>query len=247
MEETLELDPRLGIGANHPPEPTPLEAAQETIDALYGEAVQWLDGAAIDNPETANGVAKLLVMLRDAENHANLAREADKRPHLEAGRAVDNAYRPTIKKASTAADACRAALKPWLEAAEEQIRQTAEAKRKEASAALLAAQEAIRTSDRTNLAEVEAAEAILVQAKRIDAAASAWEKTTASAGIERYRVSLRGTPVPVLKDAGAALAHYRTTAPFDVLDWLQRMAEKDIRSGKRDIPGFTVAIDKRPV
>lgn len=247
MEETLELDPRQGIGANGPPEPTPLEAAQETIDALYGEAVLWLDGAAIDNPETANGVAKLFVMLRDAEKHADLARAAEKRPHLEAGRAVDDAYRSSIKKANTALDACREALKVWLEAAEADIRRTAEAKRREATAALLAAQEAVRSADRTNLAEVEAAEAMLVQARRIDAAATTWEKTTASAGLPGQRVSLRGTPVPVLKDAGAALAHYRVTAPFDVMDWLQRMAEKDIRSGKRDIPGFTIATDKRPV
>ena len=41
-------------------------------------------------------------------------------------------------------------------------------------------------------------------------------------------------------NAGEALTHYRLTEPQLVKDFLQGLADRDVRAGKRTIPGFEV-------
>lgn len=247
MEEINQDDPRQGIGHNNPPPPTPLEAAKERIEGLYGEAMLWLDGAGVDTPEMADGLAHLLDELRKAEKAADRARDDEKRPHLLAGRAIDDAYRPMLRACGVAIAACRNALQPWLEKLDAEKNAEAARLREAADAALAEAQAAIRGASRSNLAEVEEAEAKIAEAKRIARAAVRAGNVSAMAGAVGRAVSLRTSYVPVMTDPLAALKHYRMTEPEALKEFLQSLAVRDVRAGKRHLPGFDVVEHKTAV
>lgn len=56
------------VGHNKPP--SLFDDAQENIENLFGEAHLWLDGEEVTSEETAEGIAKLLDMLRKAGKEA---------------------------------------------------------------------------------------------------------------------------------------------------------------------------------
>lgn len=244
--DTAVTDPRLGIGANFPP--SPLALVTERVNGLYDEAKNWLDGAEIENQAMADGVAKLLRLISEAEKDAKAAHDADKAPHLEAGRAVDAAYKPVKEKAALAKSAAKAALAPWLIQQEEEKRKTAEEVRRRADEALAAAASAVRSADHANLAEIEAAEQALVDARKLERKAGRAEKDKAGAGVDIGRaVSLRTRYVAHMISAGEALTHYRLTEPQALKDFLQGLADRDVRAGKHTIPGFSVEAERSAV
>lgn len=249
MPDTLIAEnPRAVIGGNMPPEPTPYEKAETEIGNLYDEAKLWLDGAVIATQGQADDIANLLNMLRAAEKKADEARKVEKEPHLEAGRAVDAKFKPLLERAKLATDGCKKALAPWLAKLEAEKAAKAEAARKEADEKRKAAEDAIRAAQAADLAEREKAEALLKEAKKADAAASRAEKDTAKAGGATGRaISLRTEYRPVLVNEMAARRHYYETAHDELLAFLQSLAERDVRAGKREIPGFNVISEQKAV
>lgn len=244
--DTAVTDPRLGIGANGPP--SPLALVTERVDGLYDEAKGWLDGEEIATQGAADGVAMLLHLIRQAEKEAKAAHEIEKAPHLAACRAVDAAYKPVTAKAALAISACKAALAPWLIRQEDEKRAAAEEERRRADEALAAAAVAIRSADHTNLTEIEAAEQALADAKKLERKAGRAERDKAGAGADTGRtVSLRTRYVAHMTDAGEALKHYRMNEPQLVKDFLQGLADRDVRAGKRTIPGFSVEAERSAV
>jgi hypothetical protein len=245
---TIDTNPRAVLGGNHPPEATPFERAEKEIGDLYDEAKLWLDGAAVEGEEVAGGLSNLLNLLRGAEKAADAAREAEKKPFLEAGRAVDAKFGPVIKRAKLAQDGCKKALAPWLEQKEAEKRAAAEVARREAEEKARAAEAAIRAASAANLEEREKAEALVKDAKRAEAKASKAEHDTAKAvgGIGRA-VSLRPTYTPVLVDVKEALRHYWTAEHDEIVSLLNSLAARDVRAGARSIPGFDVIEEKKAV
>ena len=236
---------RLGIGGNSPPEPTPFEKASEAIEALYGEATQWLDGEAVDRPELAEGLAKLQRSLQAARKSADEARKIEAEP-FDTGKAeVQTRYRPLLDKADRAIDACKKALAGWLAKLDQEKRKTAQEARRAADEKIRAAREAMRASTPHNLAEREAAEVLLEEAKQAEAEASRAAKDTAkvNGGIGRA-VYMRTVYKPVLVDVAEAARHYWHVNQPAISDLLVSLAEKDVRAGKRSIPGFEVRTEK---
>lgn len=243
MPDTIMMEnPRAVIGGNMPPEPTPFERAEAEVSKLYEEASLWLDGAKVDSQELADGIANLLNMLRAAEKAADAARTAEKEPHLKAGRAVDAQYKPVLERAKLAADACKKALAPWLAKVEAEKAAAAEAARREADEKRAAAEAAIRARDAANLEETAAAEALLKEAKKADAIAKKAEKDGAKAGNSTFgrAVSTRIVWNTSMTNSVEALKHYRATKPEELKAFLLSLAEADVRSGVRDIPGFSI-------
>src|SRR5690606_23282189 len=68
--------------------------------------------------------------LLDLGKKADKERDEKKRPHLEAGRAIDAEYKPLVEAATSAANAIRDVLTQWMRAEEARQRAEAEAKRK---------------------------------------------------------------------------------------------------------------------
>ena len=234
------------IGHNNPPEPTPYEQAVEEMTILYSEAEGWLDGVAVDTQDMADGLAKLLNLIRDAKKRTDEARKVEAKPFDEGKAEVQARYKPLLDKADLASDACKKALAPWLAKLEREKAEAAAKARREAEEKAAAAQAVIRAAAPDNLAEREAAEDAVKAAKKADMAANRAERDTAKAssgGVGRA-VSLRTHYRPVLTDGVAAARHYWQHRRPEMEAFLVSLAERDVRQAQRTIPGFDVVEEK---
>ncbi len=151
------------IGHNQPPRQ---EAFMMALEEVRVEAGNFLDGEPIENQGQADAVGMIMASARDIKRDADKARKEDKQPHLEAGKAVDAAYKPVIVKADDILKAAQQPLSVWLakiEREQELERQKAreEAQRKE--------QEAIE-GQRKAQGDIEAVEAARAKQKEAEAA-----------------------------------------------------------------------------
>lgn len=223
--------------ANTPAEPAVLFA--EEVDDLMLEARNWLDGEPIETEAQAEAISSLLNRARRVAKDAEEARKVEKEPHLEAGRAVDAKWNPITAKAALAASTAKQALAPWLQAIEDKQRAEAEATRLEAvrlsQIALEAHQGAVG-----NLEATEDAERLMKAAKAAIKDATRAEKQKAHATGGERAVGLRSVWTPILTDSCAALRYYREHNPDGLKQWLVEQAERDVRAGARNIPGFEV-------
>jgi hypothetical protein len=85
-------------GHNNPPEATTFEAIKSKIDDIRIEALNWMDGAEIENAAQAAEVEKLLGMLRAAKSEAEKAKDAEKKPLLDASNEIQDRYNTLIGK-----------------------------------------------------------------------------------------------------------------------------------------------------
>lgn len=246
--DTLAADnPRAVMGGNAPPL-TPYEAAEKAIEDIYSEASLWLDGAVVSDKATADGIDNLKKEIVKVRKAADEARKIENKPFDEGKAEVQARYNPLLAKADLAKDACNEALKPWLIAEGKRLDAEAAEARRIADEKRIAAEEAIRGTDATNLAAREAAEALVKDSKKADAAANRAGRQTATAGGSFGRATgLRSYTVATITDLREAARHYWTAAPDDMRALIQGLADKDAAAGKRDIPGITVTIEQRAV
>lgn len=249
------LDERHQPGANNPPEPTAFEAIQTHIDDLYLEAKNWLDGQPIDSQAQADEVGRLLGLIREAEKAADEQRRKENEPHDKAKAEVQARYAPLIAdtkavrgKTVLAAEACKRALAPWLEKVEAEKRAAAEAARREAEEKARIAAEAARAAAGTaDLEALEQAEAMVKEAKQARTDANRADNDRAHAAGHGRAVTLRTHYTPVLTDGVTALMHFYGTRKEEIEGFLTRLAEAEVRAGKRQIPGFIVNEERRAV
>lgn len=235
-----------GIGHNLA---SPFDLSFEEIDGLFTEAKNWLDSKGVNSQADADGVSKLLDAARQAAKTADDARKAEKKPHDEAGKAVQERWRPILDKADLVATTCKAALKPYLEKLEAEKLAIAEAARREAKEKMKIAATAVRKAHENegNLAERETAEIMLASAQRSEVAAKRAEKDKAQAKGGSRAVGLRSTWHPVLVDGLAAARNYWQTRRPEMETYFLSLAETDVRAGARQIPGFDVIEEKSAV
>lgn len=237
--------PVAGAGHNNPPA-DPFGAIEAHIDDLYTEAKGWLDGQAIETQGQADAVDKLLDMIREAHKLADEARVKENEPFDLGKAAVQEKYAPLIAdtkkvqgKTVKAIAACKAALLPWRKKLADEAAAKAETERLAAVEAARIAAEAVRNVDETNLEAVEAAEALVNEAMDASKAAAKAEKSaTSGLGLTTYWKA-------ILTDQKAAILHYMRDQPQAFVDLAQRLADTDVRGGKRTIPGFDVVKDHR--
>lgn len=230
-----------GIGDNQPPEPTPFEMVSQEIDDLYDEAKNWLDGSGVNSQDEADGIGKLINLLREAEKKAEAERVKEKKPHDDAAKTVQEKYKPILTRASMAVETAKKALAPWLAKVEAENRAKADAARKEAEEKQRIAQEALREAQASaDLESREAAEHLLKQAKRADKEASRAEGAKAHATGGGRAVGLRTVYTPVLTDAFEAARHYWKVSRPEMEAFLLSLAKQDVHAGQREIPGFAI-------
>ena len=235
------------IGHNNPPAdaPDPFTAVKIHCDDLYMEAKHWLDGAAITTDAEAAAVDKLLDDARKAWKAADDARIEENVPFDLGKAAVQEKYAPLIAKTKSTTgtmvrlqDACKAALEPWRKAKADEAAAKAEEARKLAQAKADEAAAAMQASA-GNLEDREAAEELVKAANEAARDAGRAEKAaTTGTGLTTYYVA-------VLTDQRAAMLHYMKDQPGEFIALCQRLAEADVHSGKRSLPGFTVEERKR--
>lgn len=235
------------MGHNNPPADDGLDDLRKQIDDAYGEARLWLDGERVANQDQADALATLYGILDKAGKLAESERKAAKQPHLDAGEAVDAAFKPLVDKADKARKAVKLAIQRWNDDLAEIQRKEAERVRLEAlaasEAALKLAQEAAQSG---NLSDMEAAEQEISNAAVLADMAKKAEGAKAVTRAEGVR-GIGSVPMrwnAYLVDAKDALAHYRATQPEALKAWLLDQAQKDTKAGSRVIPGFVIKNEK---
>lgn len=230
---TTDFNPLAVAGHNAPPEVTIFQE----IDDLYDEAKNWADGEPITSQAMADAITALREGIHEAGKKADALRVEAKRPHDEAAAAVQSLFNPYVQpkkgRVDMAKSALDALLTPWrnriaAEKAAEAARIAAEAEavRQQAVAAMQASA--------GNLAEREAAEELLTDARRLEKTARRSEKA-ATTGL-----GLRTVWDAVLVDEEAAMDWLWARAKDEVLAVAQRNADELVRSGVRQVPGFVV-------
>lgn len=249
---TKSTNPREVIGANNPPL-TPFEAAKKRIDDLYTECGHWLDGAVVKDEATAEVIGSLLNLIREAEKEADAARVAENVP-FDTGKAeVQARYAELIGNTKTmkgktvkAAEACKAALVPWLQQKEAERQAEAKRLRDEAEEKERLAQEAIRDADRSNLEQMEAAETLIAEANKAGAVAKRVENATVTVSNQAGRaIGLRTTWVAEVTSAKLFGEYVWQHCKPDYIEFLNVMAKRLVDGGKREIVGLKITEEKR--
>lgn len=229
------------MGHNNPPEPTPIEAARETISLLDVEASAWFDGTPIENERQAEDVARLLDAARKAEKQFDSFRKAEKDPHDQAAKAVDAAWKPVITDAKRIVEIAKAAQTTWLIKLDNEKRAREEAARKEAEAK---AAEARRLADENDgsLTAAKARDAAIEEAKKAEAVAAraAHDKANAKGAGMARAIGLRSTWRAEVEDRRALLNHIAKNAPDDLTAFVEEWAARAVRSGSRELPGVRI-------
>lgn len=243
-------EPPAGIGDNKPPL-TPEDGWdywKAVIDDLFMEAQNWLDGDPIANEQQAESLGTLLRQIGNAKKQADEARAAEKKPHWDAGKAVDEKFKPLALKCEQADRAARNALRPWLEMVEAENRRKAREAEEAARQAAREAEEARRREHQSDVLDdrlVEDREAAIQRAADAERAAreAAKAPTRVGTGVGRA-VTLRTVRTAVIIDRKELLKHYMLTRPADLEEWLLEQAQKDVRAGAKSLPGVHIREDR---
>jgi len=212
-------------GHNNPP---PEATFGLHIDELFSLLSDTLAGGEVDNDDKEAAIDGLMDDFRKAGKDADKARAEEKKPILEAGKAVDAKWKPITEKADRGVTACKEALTPYRVAKQRAKDEAARKAREEAAAKEKAAQEALRQSD--DLEAKFRAEQELEQAKKLAAVANK---------IDRSATGLRTTWEAEITDKKAALLFYLNKYPEAFLDLIQTFADRDARGARPAVPGIT--------
>lgn len=238
---------RASIGGNNPPpyDADILDDLESTATEFLRVTQQWLGLEKIETEEHAGQITDQIDGLRGLWKKVDVARKAAKKPHDDAGKAVQAAFSPLLTKLKKAADA----LKPKLaDYASEQAKKAEEAKRKaeaearaQAEAAEKAAKEAETSGDIS--AQVDAEEAAKAAEKAQADATRKTETGVKSASGAGRTMSLRRIKEVEITNLNLLFMHFRDHS--DVRDTLQRIATAAVRSKDYDaatdpIPGITI-------
>lgn len=240
-------NPRIFEGANNPPaaEADPYAAIKLHCDDLYERAGPWLTGAPITTDAQAIEVEQLLADAKEAAAAADAQRIVEAKPHDDAKAAVQAKFAPLIadNKAQTGTmvrleKACKALLTPWRTKKQQEAAAAAAAAQAEADRIAKAAADAARAAS-GDLEATENAEDALRAAQQAQRDANrATKAATTGTGLTTYHEA-------VMTDQKAAILFYMKSQPAEFVALAQRLADVDVRNGKRKIDGFTVEERKR--
>jgi hypothetical protein len=181
-----------GLGHNQPPAH---EAMALHVDDLFQLVSDTTNGAEVTTDEQEAALDALLDDVRKARKDAEAKRKAEKEPHLEAGRAVDAAWKPVTTKCDAAAKEIKAKLTPYRVEKQRIKDEAARKAREEAERKEREAQEALQNAE-APLDERFDAERKLEEAKKATAVANK---------IDRAPTGLRTRKVVEVTDRRAAL------------------------------------------
>jgi hypothetical protein len=175
-------------------------------------------------------------------------RDDKKRPHLEAGRQIDGAYKPLIEECDKIIKGLKQKLAAFLDAREREAKRIAEeARRKLEEAERLAAKAVEEPEDDPFLAATAPTVDVIaahVEAKVAEGQALAASRVSSAAG-GFAATSLKTKRSAKVTDWSALAAHYINSG--DLRATLERLANADIRHAKGadiSIPGVEIVTER---
>jgi hypothetical protein len=219
-----------GLGHNSPPAH---EAFAMEADELFNTASDTLEGMdAVQNEEQNTALDGLKDDLRRVAKDAEATRKAEKEPHLEAGRAVDAAYKPVADKCKKAIAAINAMQTPYLVA-----------KQAERDEAARKAREEAERKEHEARAKLEA-DAPLEQRYEAEQEFAAAKKLSAVANkIDRSATGLRTYNVVEVTDRRAALNWIAKRDPDALSAFVEDYARRNAPT--RPMDGVSVTQERR--
>jgi len=209
IDPTVAEQQRTGIGGNNPPEDEAL-ILQEQIEAAKAGASEY---ATIADDATLAKAQSLRARLNELSRTADKRREADKKPHMEAAKAVDTRWMPLVKMAKEAADAIARAMSAFET---EKLRKEREAQR--------AAEEAAR----------KAADA----GKPAPVAPPPPAAPAPVKGAYGRAASVKLIKVATVTDRDAFYGYVKDHP--DLIGLLDKLAQRAVDAGRENIPGVSI-------
>lgn len=231
---SLTENERITMGGNNPPA---FDAHKANIDDLREEAKVWLDGKAVTTAEEAEALNTLLDMARSAGKAADDQRSVEKKPHLDAGKAVDKQWKPLIDGAETIASLCKKVLTPWNIAEANRKAEIARKAAADAAEEQRLAREAERSAN--TLESAEQADQFEESAKQATKVAKSAEKA-ASTGLG-LRTSYRAE----ITDFAAAARFFWQPHHHRFEELVFQIANEQARIVKADMPGIKVITEQK--
>lgn len=234
------------IGHNNPPI-VPEEIAAKAKD--FNEAAKaWLDLKVIDSQERAEKATDFIDGARKTFKLIDTARKDAKKPHDDAGKAVQDAFNPLLEAITRAADGVKAMTAVWLKKENDRVAaEKAEAAKKAAAEKAEADRLAAEAAASNDIAAQVEAGAAQKAAEAAQKAASKVEKVGAASSTGAGRkVSLRKHYTCTVDKIGPALSYYREHP--DVIALIERLATAEVRGqdGEKVAPqGFKLHVEEK--
>lgn len=212
------------IGHNSPPAS---EAFAMAINDLFAEAKNFLDGQPIENQQQADALGDILTGMKELVRDAEKTRKAEKQPHIDAGKAVDDRWKAVKAPAELTIAEATKPLTVWRTEQQRIADEKAKRLREEAAADLARAQAARESA--TSLEDAEHAEAILKGATIAQRTANK---------IDRAPTGLRTTWDAQVLDYGALLKWMKAKRQDDLMEFLNTFAQRNVEIAKAgNMPG----------
>lgn len=234
------------------------EAEVEKLNAegakFLDAAGQWLENGELKSEDDAQRLNDFIAGLKKRKKAADEARKAAKKPFDDAGKAVQAAYTPILKKLDTAAAKVAPLLSKWLERKEAERRAEAERAAKEAAfkqqEAERKAAEAAARNDISGEIDAEAAQKEAEAAAKEAARAAKARANVSSATGGGRTASLRSYVEIEVTNPRVLFMRYQSHP--EVIDTLRRLAQaearsKDFDAEKDEIPGAKITVTRRAV
>lgn len=234
------------IGHNNPPV-SPFDAIKSRIDDLYDEASLWLDGDPVTTQDQANALNTLENRIREAAKDAEALRKEEVKPLDLAKARIQDRFNELIGETKSvtgktvmAISVIKSALRPYLIELDKQQRETAAKAREEAERAGAAALAIMQTREADNLAARDEAERMISESKRLSKIAADAEAAKAHAKGDGRASGLRRVWTAEMVEPKEAASWAWIAHKKKLLEFVQMLADRDVRAGARSLKGFSV-------
>lgn len=213
----------------------------EQIADYASQALAWLKKTGIVDTKTKDRAANYRSELLRLRKEADALRETEKRPHLDASRAVDMKFKPLIEDADKAANTLRDALTVYMREEERKLEDERRAKWEAEQRAAAEARKAVEEQRAKQMADDPIA-ALTSPEPELPMAPPPPEPVKVQAGGQRGRkTGLREVTIYTVTDHAKALAYF--SEHEDVKAVVQKLAERVAKTGI-EVPGVKVSTDK---
>lgn len=213
----------------------------EQIKDYAATALGWLRKHGVKDKLSSDMAANYRAELLRLSKEADREREAEKRPHDDAAKAVQVKWKPVIDEASSAANTLRDELTRWMRAEEMKIEAERRAKW-EADQRAAAAERARIEAERAKQMRDDPVAALTSPEPELPAAPPPPDPVKVNAGGQRGRAAgLRTVTKYIVTDHAKALAFFADSD--DVRELVQKLADRAGKAGVA-VPGVEKTTEK---
>lgn len=229
------------IGHNNPPEKTPLELASDLHENLSVEAENWLDDQPIENQAQADEVARIIEVAAELEKSSLATRKELTKPFKDAAKEIEADWKPILDDSKEWKEAGKSKLAKWEAKQAALKRERDEIASREAEAKRKAAEEAVRTVDRSDLSARREAERDLKTAQKHVKIVAKDAKKDQRTKIGGRRIAVKTVPQFVKVTDSHALLEFLFERHRMLLDEAaEELAKGLVSRGASEVPGVEI-------